>query len=352
MDRKVKEARTSSRFNARSLVGWTVSALCLALIAWKVDLAGAWAAMRQFSWPLIFLSLAGLAFGYLMRIARWAVMLRAGGAPVRIVKCAVPFLGSIALNNVLPLRAGDIVRATVFPAAIGVPRSTAFGSIVMERLLDLLTLVLFLAIGSSVLAGGQLPRWLVDSAITLALVGVTSLIAIIVFSGFFERLALRIRRKQHQSGLTDRMLRIIVALLASFRHMAAPRALATIILLSLCVWLGEAATFYAVMIGFGIEQPPIVSLLVMSFITLSTLVPSSPGYVGPFHLAAFSVMVLLGVSEEVATSFAVLSHLMLWVPTTLAGGIAMLVHPEIFRAAKPAELRAANERDNHEFPTV
>lgn len=344
MDRTVKEARQSSRFNARSVVGWVVSVLCLALIAWKVDLAGAWAAMRQFSWPLIFLALSGLAFGYLMRITRWAVMLRAGGAPVRVTDCAVPFLGSIALNNVLPLRAGDIVRATVFPAAIGVPRSTAFGSIVMERLLDLLTLVLFLAIGSSVLIAGQLPPWLVDGAITLALAGAASLIAIILFSGFFERLVLRIAEAQGQDGLIDRMLRIAADLLASFRHMSAPRALATIVLLSLFVWMGEAATFYAVMIGFGIEQPPIVSLLVMSFITLSTLVPSSPGYVGPFHLAAFSVMILLGVSEEVATSFAVLSHLMLWVPTTLAGGIAMLIRPEIFRAAKPVELRAAKEK--------
>ncbi|MCO6387501.1 lysylphosphatidylglycerol synthase transmembrane domain-containing protein [Aliihoeflea sp. 40Bstr573] len=341
-----------TRIHVRSIVGWAVSILCLGLIAWNVDLAGAAAAMRDFAWPFVLLALVGLSFGYAMRIIRWAVMLRATETAVRTGDCAAPFLGSIALNNVLPLRAGDIVRGTVFPAAIGVPRTTAISSIVMERLLDLLTLVLFLTVGTSVLRGARLPDWLVEGTIVLAIIGAISLLAIFLFSGAIARMLLGQAGRRPEGDIVGKGLRVAAEFLDGFRHMSAPRALGAVFALSILVWLGESAAFYFVMAGFGIEQPPIAALLVMAFVTLSTLVPSSPGYVGPFHLAAFSVMILLGVSEEVATSFAVLSHLMVWVPTTVAGGIAMLARPEIFRTARSVQARAAQERDTHDIPTV
>jgi hypothetical protein len=72
----------------------------------------------------------------------------------------------------------------------------------------------------------------------------------------------------------------------------------------------------------------------MSIATLSTLVPSSPGYVGPFHLAAFTAVSLIGGTAAQAGSFAVLAHLALWLPTTAAGAIAILFRPELFRSAR------------------
>lgn len=329
------EARSvSPTKKSKSLLGWAVSLLCLALIAWKVDVSSAIAALNHFSWPFALLSLAGLGFGYAIRIVRWAVMLNATGASVRPVACAAPFLGSIALNNVLPFRAGDVIRATVFPAAIGVGRSAAIGSIIMERLLDLLTLVLFLAVGASVLRGPSLPSWLVDGAILLSVIGVAALAIILLVSAPLARVLSRKAEALFPSKLSTKVLRALIRLLESCAHMSMPRVLAKVIALSALVWLGEALAYYAVMLGFGFELPALSALLVMSFVTLSTLVPSSPGYVGTFHLAAISVMVLMGTTEDVATSFAILCHLMLWLPTTLAGGIATLIRPEIFQAAK------------------
>lgn len=331
MKEQITATQPRHRLQARSIVGWIISILCLGLIAWKVDLAGAVAAMQRFALPYLVVSIVSLTFGYSLRIVRWSWMLQAAGSRVRTSSCIVPFLGSIALNNLLPLRAGDIVRATVFPTAIGVDRTAALGSIVIERLLDLLTLVILLGVGATVIPNVVLPHWLVQITIIVSFTAVAALVLIFLFSGSIARALYRYCSLSKDRGFIVRTLQIVARMLEGFRHMSQPRSLAKIVVLSLLVWLGEAGAFYAIMLGFGMQQPPAAALLVMSFITLSTLVPSSPGYIGPFHLAAFSVIVLLNVNEEVATSFAVLSHLVLWVSTTAAGGIAMLVHPAVFR---------------------
>lgn len=324
-------ARRPSR--VRAAIGWIISIACIAVIAYNVDFDGVLAALGSFDWPYLLIAVASLAAGYTMRITRWAVMLRATGTPVTVRKCAAPFLGSIALNNVLPLRAGDIVRATIFPGAIGVPRTAAIGSIVMERLVDLLTLLLCLAIGAAWLGAERLPDWLANGAILLAVCGIGVMFAILLFSSTLAHLFARIAATRPPAALATRILAALAQLLIGFRQMSGARVLALVFGLSMLAWLGEAGVYWSLMVGFGLEAPLLAALMVMAFVTLSTLVPSSPGYVGPFHLAAFAAITLLGGTDEIATSYAVLAHLMVWVPTTLAGGIAMLLSPEIFRGA-------------------
>lgn len=103
---------------------------------------------------------------------------------------------------------------------------------------------------------------------------------------------------------------------------------------SMLVWAGEASLFYFVLLGAGVDGSPMVALLVMAVATLSTLVPSSPGYVGPFHLAAFTAISTVGASAMQAGSYAVIVHLALWLPTTLVGALAIWTNPELFRAEK------------------
>ena len=69
----------------------------------------------------------------------------------------------------------------------------------------------------------------------------------------------------------------------------------------------------------------------MALSTLATLAPSSPGYIGPFHFAASTAIVILGGEEILAAAFALIAHLCVWVPTTLLGIIAMLVNPTLFK---------------------
>ena len=98
----------------QSLLGVFISVICLSLIVRKVDLHSLALALSQFQWPYLINGLILLSLGYCFRIIRWTLMLQAAGSKVKIRTCAAPFLGSIALNNILPLRIGDLVRAFIF----------------------------------------------------------------------------------------------------------------------------------------------------------------------------------------------------------------------------------------------
>ena len=329
------------RARPHSLIGFVVSLGCIALIALNVDLAGVLAALKSFRWPYLGIGLLSLFFGYAMRIARWTMMLRATGPRVTVWQSAAPFLGSIALNNVLPLRIGDMVRATVFPAAIGVQRSAAIGSIVLERIIDMLTLLLFLAIGMAALGSRGVPDWLTDGAVVLAVGATGALFSILLFSTIVVRLCARLAGQYPADSIIGRGLNALSALLIGFRQMSGLRTLGPVFALSFLAWLGEAGVFWGAIMGFGIPGGLLGALMITAFVVLSTLVPSSPGYVGPFHLAAIAAVTLLGSGKDLATSFAILSHLMVWLPTTFAGGICMLMRPHLFRGAM-ARQRAAD----------
>ena len=130
---------------------------------------------------------------------------------------------------------------------------------------------------------------------------------------------------------------LAAGLLAAFAAMLRPSVLAALVLASVLVWIGEAGLFLFMLQGFGLAAGPAQAVIVMAVATLATLVPSSPGYVGPFHLAAYTAVSLLGGDAVVAAGFALLAHLALWLPTTLAGALGILATPELFRGLRRPE---------------
>lgn len=318
----------------KHLLGGGITFLCLFVFFRQVDFSEVLVAFTQFEWAYLILGVASLALGYVLRIIRWSMMLKATGADATFGNCSAPFLGSIALNNILPLRIGDVVRALVFPKSMGITKTTATSSLIVERLIDLMTLLASLAVGLLAIQAITIPPELKATAITLATIGGVALSLGFLFSkalgDFFSVLA----AKAGGTTALSRSYGALGGLLHGFNVMSRPKLLLTMLIISMLVWVGEAGLFYFVLLGAGIEGSPVVALLVMSVATLSTLVPSSPGYVGPFHLAAFTAISLVGGTVAQAGSYAVIVHLALWLPTTLAGALAIWISPALFRAAK------------------
>lgn len=338
------ESRKRKRWFKQAL-GLTVTIASFSIIFNQIDYKETIEALKAFQWPFLLLGLFSLTIGYLLRIYRWSLMLNST-TEVKYKECAAPFLGSIALNNVLPFRVGDMIRAFIFPASMGISKTVASTSLVMERLIDLMTLLASLTIGVYLIQTIDLPAFIEESALFLAITGSVALILIFLFSG---RLAERFR------VLSDEVLnhkrkkgfKLISNMCHGFESMSRPRILFWLIFISMVVWLGESGLFYFMMLGFGLDATPAVAVTVMAIATLSTLVPSSPGYVGPFHLAAFTAVSMLGGTTAQASSFAILVHLALWLPTTLAGATALIFNPGLFKAARQSsQLIKENERDN------
>lgn len=323
----------------KQVLGIIATLACLLFVGSRIDFAEVGQAIKQFRWPFLALGIASLAFDYALRIARWAMMLRAASAKAATFRnCSAPFLASIALNNVLPLRLGDVVRALVFPKAMGINRTTATSSLVMERLVDLMTLLACLAIGLFAVTTISIPPSIRDTAVSLTIAGGISLALGLAFSGllakYFQRLAEHRLTTHGQQDRIAKAFATIRELLEGFQAMARARTLLPLFLISMLIWACESGLFYFTLQGLGMQASPVMALMVMSMATLATLAPSSPGYVGPFHLAAFAAISLMGGTSAQAGSYAVIAHLALWAPTTIAGAIAIGFRPELFRAVR------------------
>jgi len=104
------------------------------------------------------------------------------------------------------------------------------------------------------------------------------------------------------------------------------RDLAAVAGSSVLAWLLEASMYYVIARGFGSEISDVLgvgeTLLTTGVANLATLVPSSPGYVGPFEYGVQIVLNgALGVPKEIALSYAIVVHATLYFPITIWGAI-------------------------------
>jgi glycosyltransferase 2 family protein len=315
-------------------IGILLTIVCLTVFFQQVELDKIILALSNFNYVYLIFGVLFLGVGYASRIFRWSIMLKSTGSEAGFAACCAPFLGSITLNNVLPFRIGDIVRALVFPASMGITKAVATSSLIVERLIDLVTLLMCFALGLFAIEGILIPMQLKISAILLAATGFLTLFSIIFFSNvlgdFFNKKA-----DMSESLRLTGIFSLLRDLFRSLNSMSRPNILFAMITISAAVWIGEAGLFYFVLHGMYFESVPIEALLVMSVATLSTLLPSSPGYVGTFHLAVFTAVSLIGGTALDAAGYAIIVHLALWLPTTLVGAIAIWLYPELFRVAKP-----------------
>jgi glycosyltransferase 2 family protein len=332
---------------ARLVVGCALSAICLYFVFRNIKFEEVGRALETFHWPYLAAGIASLAVGYAARIVRWKLLLEACGPRVTAAACASPFLASIALNNVLPFRLGDVVRALVFPAALGVTKTGATATLVLERLIDLLTLLLCLALAASFFPKGALPASVIDVVVVLAVVGCAALLILILFTGAVVRLirwfASRLEGKVPAKAID--ILSAMADLGEALRSISRIRTILAALAISFIAWAGELGLYLALMQGIGMTFSLPGGLLLMSMATIATLVPSSPGYVGPYHLAAFTAANLMGGSPTQAMTLAVLCHLGVWLPTTVAGAVVMIFNRKLFQTANSqASLQASGDR--------
>ncbi len=165
----------------KSAIGVLLTIICLAVFFQQVELDKVLHALSNFNYVYLVFGISFLVLGYASRILRWSIILSSTGSEAGFTTCCAPFLGSITLNNVLPFRIGDIVRALVFPASMGITRTVATSSLIVERLIDLVTLLLCFAIGLFAIEGILIPLQLKISAILLAASGLSALLCIFFF---------------------------------------------------------------------------------------------------------------------------------------------------------------------------
>jgi len=286
--------------------------------------------------------LVALAGGFFVRIVRWWTMLRAlePGLPLR--SCVRPFLLSLAINNTMPLRAGDIVRAVGFREALRSPAMRVVGTLLIERVLDLFVLVALFFVGLLAVPPGTVPHAFVTTAAVLGAAALGGLL-VLVFSPDAIRLVVdRIAGSPllAERAWTPRFREAVHRLVGTFALVRSPARALQLLSLSLLAWLLEGTMYACVAWALHVGGALIAPWFAAATGTLATLIPSSPGYVGTFDYFAILGLTAFGARRAAATAFAMAVHLMLWLPVTLVGA-AFLIKPRASRPlAQPARQRS------------
>jgi uncharacterized protein (TIRG00374 family) len=240
-------------------------------------------------------------------------------------------------NNLLPARLGELVRAYYMREKENISASATLATIVLERVFDGLALLLFIAVVFICLpmtgVGGLGSR---DAPMLLrAIPAIVTALAFIVALGFLTLFALNPRAGRAVANaiarlapgrFRSRVQELVELFIGGLSALRSPKRQLGVLALSLPVWLFEGGMY--VMIGFSFGLDSLMSswafvltvlLLVTAAANLALTLPSSPGGVGPFELLAAASLVLVGVDNDLAASYALGLHVVLLVPVTLLG---------------------------------
>lgn len=304
-------------------IGLLGSAVFVALAVRNLDLSAVehtLAEARLIPWLPI--GIVCYLLGHVVRGQRCRLLVRRE-ANLRLATASNIVIVGYAANNVFPARLGEFVRAGMLAERSGLPVAQSLAITFIERILDGLAILLLLVVGT---LSGETPGWIQDLVhVAIAVFGVAT---IAIFAGAHSpglivsassRIGNKLGPKWH-----DRLVSLATSITNAGACLRDPRDALMLLFYSLLVWMFDVALFVAVLPVFGIAPSLWAGMVAMGVTNLGLLVPSSPGFIGPFHFFCSRALMGHGVPEVVALAYATLVHLSIYIPCTLWGAGAML----------------------------
>ena len=296
-------------------LGVAVSAVLLWVAVRGVNLDEVLQQLRQVHLVWLIPVLASILIRFWLTAVRWQLLLR----PTKRIGIhrlfAITLIGFMA-NNVLPARLGEFVRAYALGRSEALPASLPFATIVIERIFDGFTLLVFLVGGLSFLRPTRTLLWAAGLTCGLYLVVLASLLAIRTGHGLGLLTAVLDRLPERVGTSARRLLESFRAGLDVFGD---PSAIVGTAMLSIVIWVVNALGVEAMFRAFSLDLPVYACFLVLGVIAVAVALPSAPGYIGPFQAATVQGLALLGVARETALSLSIVYHLCNYIPITIAG---------------------------------
>ena len=319
------------RRGARALQVIAGLAVSAALVWWAfhdTDFSSLWSRIRGVRLIPLLAAVAVATAPFLLRVPRWRLLLRhddGRALPSGALWHAIAI--GFAANNVLPLRAGEVLRVAAVSRLGPVSFASALSSVAVERVIDALTVV---ALMSSGLLLGSLPATVTLGGSTPAAViaqrtGIVCLVALLVAiaAAWRRDLALRWIERLTPSGRAGAALvRFADHLLSGLGALRDPRRALPVIGWSLIIWLVNASAFFVAFKAFDFQVPFAGALVLQGALMVGIAVPSTPGYVGVFESVIPAVLLLYGVDKGSALACAVAYHVTTFIPITFLGALS------------------------------
>lgn len=294
-----------------------------------VSLVLFWLAVRKVNFQEFVKTVASLNVCYLIpaflltlavcvvRSLRWRLLF-SQTKDIRIQRLLSVIMVGFLANNLLPARLGDVTMAYLIGKKEDISKSLAFGTIIMDRVLDVTTLLLFLT-GSIMLT--PFPLWVKRIAFAgmLLLLIAAFFMWIAVWNKAMCMRILQFCLKLLPSSWNDTILGIFGNFVDGLSIVKNFPMLLKAIIASAVIWLGLALGVYLLFLSFGFSLNFGAALTVLIIVNLGLVIPSAPGFVGTFQFFCVIALGLFQIQQSQALGFAIVYHLSQYVPTTLAG---------------------------------
>ncbi|NRA34089.1 MAG: flippase-like domain-containing protein [Polyangiaceae bacterium] len=298
------------------------SGLFLTLAFRSVDLAGVKDALTAAQlWPWLPLGVLSYLIGHGVRGLRCRLLF-GRDTPLSTATASNIVVVGYACNNILPARLGEFVRAGMLAERTGLPYAHALTVTFVERLLDGIAILVLLLGGAWVVGLAGWIQDLVNVCVIVFAVATAGLLLAIFASNSLLALAGAIGARI--PAVSAPLIGLVAKVTQAASLLADPRRAVQIGALSLLVWLFEAGLFSSLLNAFGVDARFATSLLTMGVTNLGILAPSTPGFIGTFHLFCSEALQSQGIAAETSVAAAVLIHIGFYVPVTVWGAGSLI----------------------------
>jgi uncharacterized protein (TIRG00374 family) len=267
-----------------------------------------------------------LVASHLFRAWRWEYLLRPIKRDVKFRNLFSAMSVGYLVNNLLP-KVGEIVR----PFAIGklekVPKSAAFGTLLVERIFDIISFLVMIALIPVVYKGplSQTFPWLEQAGIWIS-VATVAFVAVVTFLMMRRDVVVKLLNyvTRHISPRRGEFVeRITHSFLDGFLFLKEPRHFLAIGVLSILVWGLYVVMMYFPFLAFGLDDINHLDMraawVVQGISSIGFMAPT-PGATGPYHYFTVQTLTkLYAVNADLARSYAVVTHALGYIATSVIG---------------------------------
>jgi uncharacterized protein (TIRG00374 family) len=298
----------------------------LAVFLRNADLSRVWASVAAARTDFLLLAVVVTCITFVVRAERWQYLLGPLG-PTRFSTVFRTTVIGFAASAVLPARAGEVIRPYLLARREGLSATAAFATIIVERILDLVAVLLLMAAFLIWFDPGLEAR---DSAVfqairfgglVMAPIAVGTLLMMFFMAGHPERLHAWLLRAE--AVLPKRLAAMIARFAQTFAEgfavVRSPGRLVAALAWSLVLWVAIAGGIWAVSVAFGIAMPFTGAWLMLAPMVVGVAVPT-PGGVGGFHEAyRIGATSFFGADNDIAVGAAIVLHAISVGPVIVAG---------------------------------
>ncbi|MBD3384004.1 flippase-like domain-containing protein [candidate division KSB1 bacterium] len=305
------------------ILGVALSAFFLYLSLRKVDFGQMAEAFSRANYWYIVPAIVIVFLSHWLRAVRWKLLLY----PIHVAatgRLYVALLLGYWANNFLPAHLGEFLRAYIISKKENISASSAFGTIVIERIIDVFTLLFLMAVTLIIF---PFPAWVTKSGYITFAVSIL-LLLLLIFMKKYNKKSVAILKKLVKP-ISESLYEKILLLMDSFFQGITPLKdgvhYVYVSFLSILIWACYAYVFYLSFQAFNfIDQfslPWSASLVLLVITTIAVLVPSSPGYIGTYHYLCMLSLAQFNVPDSAALTYAFFVHGINFLPLLLIGFI-------------------------------